>query len=355
VRDARARDIDDIMRATADVDGACARLKRALRRAKFPRSRAGTRIDTELKRGDGKIFVAILRHALCARSKPVSRRVYDRGHDLVGVESPLRFTERAFRATIDVFGYKPKLSASQFASTDGFAVVKMMTVIDVLAHVEAMEVNIEREVAREASRRRASGGLTGSLLDAGTRRSSALEPCFTRGRVEDDCGVDESNDARTHAFCDTDNWVTRLGDEYDDIVYEAPIRGVVYTNPGYVVHRRARSPREPAFDASVSIDSLRIEFAEVLGRLTRVENELTEVTARCLKLERREARTLNKVDRAPDASGDASPSILSDSVEIRQASSPSKESTEAFIARYLRKLRDVVREEEGEGATRFDC
>ena len=303
----------------ADVDGACARLKRALRRAKFPRSRAGTRIDTELKRGDGKIFVAILRHALCARSKPVSRRVYDRGHDLVGVESPLRFTERAFRATIDVFGYKPKLSASQFASTDGFAVVKMMTVIDVLAHVEAMEVNIEREVAREASRRRASGGLTGSLLDAGTRRSSALEPRFTRGRVEDDCGVDESNDARTHAFCDTDNWVTRLGDEYDDIVYEAPIRGVVYTNPGYVVHRRARSPREPAFDASVSIDSLRIEFAEVLGRLTRVENELTEVAARCLKLERREARTLNKVDRAPAASRDASPSILSDSVEIRQA------------------------------------
>ncbi len=351
MRHARARDIADIMRAMADVDGACARLKRALRRAKFPRSRAGTRIDTELKRGDGKTFVAILRHALCARSKPVSRRVYDRGHDLVGVESPLRFTERAFRATIDVFGYKPKLSASQFASTNGFAVVKMMTVIDVLAHVEAMEVNIEREVAREASRRRTSGGLTGSLLDAGPRRRSALEPRFARGRVEDERGVDESNDAHAHTFCDTDNWVTRLGDEYDDVVYEAPIRGVVYTNPGYVVHRRARSPREPVFDASVSIDSLRVEFAEVLGRLTRVENELTEVAARCLKLERREAQTLKKVDRAPAASRDASPSILSDSVEIRQADSPSKESTEEFIARYLRKLRDVVREEE----TRFDC
>jgi hypothetical protein len=168
--------------------------------------------------------------------------------------------------------------------------------------------------------------------------------------------VDDSNDSNKYAYCDTKNWVTRLGDEYDDVVYEAPIRGVVYTNPGYVVHRRARSPREAASDTSASIDSLRVEFAEVLGRLTRVENELTAVTARCLKLERREAQTSKTVDCAPDVSPDASPSIQSVSVEIRQSDSPSKESTDEFIARYLRKLRDVVREEDQqEDAACFDC
>ena len=141
------------MRPTADLDGACARLKRALHRARFhalsPSRPAGTRIDTDLKRGDGRLFVRVLRHALCARSRAVARVIADRGHDLAGVESPLRFVERAFRATIDVFGYKPRASAAQFASSSGFAVVKMTTVLDVLAHVEAMEV--EARVIQEPS------------------------------------------------------------------------------------------------------------------------------------------------------------------------------------------------------------
>ena len=136
------------MRPNADLDGACARLKRALHRARFhalsPSRAAGTRIDTDLKRGDGRLFVRVLRHALCARSRAVARVIADRGHDLAGVESPLRFVERAFRATIDVFGYKPRASAAQFASSSGFAVVKMTTVLDVLAHVEAMEVEMMR-------------------------------------------------------------------------------------------------------------------------------------------------------------------------------------------------------------------
>ena len=148
------------MRPNADLDGACARLKRALHRARFhalsPSRAAGTRIDTDLKRGDGRLFVRVLRHALCARSRAVARVIADRGHDLAGVESPLRFVERAFRATIDVFGYKPRASAAQFASSSGFAVVKMTTVLDVLAHVEAMEVEMMR-----ASERRGGGVIDG--------------------------------------------------------------------------------------------------------------------------------------------------------------------------------------------------
>ena len=166
----------------ADLDGACARLKRALHRARFhalsPSRAAGTRIDTDLKRGDGRLFVRVLRHALCARSRAVARVIADRGHDLAGVESPLRFVERAFRATIDVFGYKPRASAAQFASSSGFAVVKMTTVLDVLAHVEAMEVEMMRASERRGGshRRRSVRGVMTPLereARGETRRDAA--------------------------------------------------------------------------------------------------------------------------------------------------------------------------------------
>jgi hypothetical protein len=116
--------------SVGDVDGACEQLKRALKRARFsfasvePRGRA-SRIDTAIKSGSSRIFIPALRHALCERSKHALKRISDRGHDLIGVETPMRFVERAFRATIDVFGYKPKVSARQFVSDGGFAVAKM--------------------------------------------------------------------------------------------------------------------------------------------------------------------------------------------------------------------------------------
>lgn len=134
-----------------------------------------------------------------------------------------------------------------------------------------------------------SGGFIGSLFDAGSRRRLALEFRFARGRVEDECGVDELNDVYVYMFCDIDNWVICLGDEYDDVVYEVFIRGVVYINFGYVVYRRARLSRELVFDVFVLIDFLCVEFVEVFGRLICVENEFIEVVVRCLKLERREA------------------------------------------------------------------
>ena len=268
------------MRPTADLDGACARLKRALHRARFhalsPSRAAGTRIDTDLKRGDGRLFVRVLRHALCARSRAVARVIADRGHDLAGVESPLRFVERAFRATIDVFGYKPRASAAQFASSSGFAVVKMTTVLDVLAHVEAMEVEMMRasERRRGGNRRRSVRGVMTPLereARGETRRDAAARE--TRRRRRRERWNDENDD-------DDEN------DENDDDAKR--FARTVFVNPEYVeyvVDGRGERSREREEESS-AVASLRVELAEALGRLTRAESELAAVAARCDALER---------------------------------------------------------------------
>ena len=266
------------MRPTADLDGACARLKRALHRARFhalsPSRAAGTRIDTDLKRGDGRLFVRVLRHALCARSRAVARVIADRGHDLAGVESPLRFVERAFRATIDVFGYKPRASAAQFASSSGFAVVKMTTVLDVLAHVEAMEVEMMRasERRRGGNRRRSVRGVMTPLereARGETRRDAAArETRRRRERWNDENDDDDEND------------------ENDDDAKR--FARTVFVNPEYVeyvVDGRGERSREREEESS-AVASLRVELAEALGRLTRAESEIAAVAARCDALER---------------------------------------------------------------------
>ena len=74
------------MLPASDVHAACVRVKRALRRAKFPLNERGTRIDADLRNGAGEFFVAALRHVLCSRSS-VSRDIGDRVHDLLGIEN----------------------------------------------------------------------------------------------------------------------------------------------------------------------------------------------------------------------------------------------------------------------------
>jgi len=318
------------MRANADLDGACARVKRALRRARFhpsPSSRRdGTRIDTDLKRGDGRLFVCILRHILCARSRAVASRVADRGHDLAGVESPLRFVERAFRATIDVFGYKPRASAAQFASTSGFAAVKMTTVLDVLAHVEAMELEMARE--RASSRRYPQ-----------QRRHSRDRRCASFERR-----AETRRDARRRRERESDD----DDEDNDDDDAETSAARTVFVNPEYVEYvvdgsrERTRWERRERTEESSAVATLRVTLAEALGRLTRAESELAAVAARCDALESERTR-----DDDGDCGGGGA-------VEAREASTrgvatPSRESTEEFIARYVGKLRAAsTRDEESD-------
>ena len=327
------------MRPTADLDGACARLKRALHRARFhalsPSRPAGTRIDTDLKRGDGRLFVRVLRHALCARSRAVARVIADRGHDLAGVESPLRFVERAFRATIDVFGYKPRASAAQFASSSGFAVVKMTTVLDVLAHVEAMEVEMMRASERRGGghRRRSVRGVMTPLereARGETRRDAARETRRRRRRERwnDD---DDEND-----------------DENDDDDDAKRFAGTVFVNPEYVeyvVDGRGERSREREEESS-AVASLRVELAEALGRLTRAESELAAVAARCDALER--VREEDGDEDADARAGAPREMVVARVTSPRDVSTPSRESTEDFIARYVEKLRAASKHDEDE-------
>ena len=328
------------MRPTADLDGACARLKRALHRARFhalsPSRPAGTRIDTDLKRGDGRLFVRVLRHALCARSRAVARVIADRGHDLAGVESPLRFVERAFRATIDVFGYKPRASAAQFASSSGFAVVKMTTVLDVLAHVEAMEVEMMR-----ASERRGGGHRRRSVRGVMTPLEREA-----RGETRRDAAARETRRRRRRERWNDDD--DEKDDEKDDDDDAKRFARTVFVNPEYVeyvVDGRGERSREREEESS-AVASLRVELAEALGRLTRAESELAAVAARCDALER--VREEDGDEDADARAGAPREMVVARVTSPRDVSTPSRESTEDFIARYVEKLRAASKHDEDE-------
>lgn len=348
----RRRDASFARMLSADVSGACARVKRALRRARFPFDVPATRIDTDLRTGAGTLFVAILRHALCERSRAVARRVADRGHDLVGLDGDLRFTERAFRATIDVFGYKPRVSAAQFVSARGFAVVKMTTVLDVLAHVEAMDLETTRR--DRASHRRDERLATAErrMRRETTTRRTRAETTFVE---RDDDGWDEIDDAGEVDVraCD-DDWCSVDDDEGDrDRGSRRETHFFVCREADLAANARARSrERASARDAREAIGALRVEFAEALGRLTRAEKELTLVRVKCEALERRvdaaetsptpfERRDDDGDDEFDEESVSAPPARTHRRTHAETVDAP-EESTDEFIARYLEKLRDAA-------------
>ena len=336
----------------ADVTGACARVKRALRRAKFPFDAPASRIDTDLRTGAGTLFVAILRHALCERSRAVARRVADRGHDLIGVEGALRFTERAFRATIDVFGYKPRVSAAQFVSASGFAMVKMTTVQDVLAHVEAMDIEMKRRDRDRASTRLDERR---EKTERPTRREAPAPPTRmeTTFVAFDDNGWDESDGERMFDVRAHDDWCS-VDDDDDDARDRGPrerMRFFVCDEADFAPSARARSrAKASARAARESIGALRVEFAEALGRLTRMEKELTLVTAKCADLERRFDSAHESPTRFELNVDDGDEEFEEESVSVPPARmrrvtraepvDAPEESTDEFIARYLEKLRD---------------
>ncbi|CEF99740.1 unnamed product [Ostreococcus tauri] len=351
------------MLPASDVHGACVRVKRALRRAKFPLNERGTRIDADVRNGAGEFFVAALRHVLCSRSS-VSRDIGDRGHDLLGIENDLRFTERAFRAMIDVFGYKPRVSASQFASASGFAVVKMTTLLDALAHVEACETEInrrDRDGVRRPERRARSRARFPKRES--TQPATRME---TRFVTFDEDSEDESVRAfDVRAFEDWDfvDAEGGVGNGHESAHRTALERsdGTMYSNPQYLSPDCRAIPLD--FDR-LAVDTLRVEFAEMLGRLSRVEKELTIVTTKYRDLEQRidvkmEKATTVNMDNDNDEDDvdekENAMSVLESSHsprDLANSQSP-KETTEQFISRYIERLRELSARDEWDSKTSF--
>jgi len=336
-------------------------LKRALRRAKFnvaslrlPLGR-GIPIDTAIMSGSSRAFVPMLRHAFASHNVYFHRTLASRGHDVVGVENALRFTERAFRAAIDVFGYKPKASAAQFVSDSGFANVKMTIIRDVLALVEAMEeensrrararevrdgprlgaipnARRRRDVERRQPRRRM---MTGEPDDSDMFRDRADERYYDRFHSHESRGVEREFE---------DDWRSPATAEADRGRFRE------YENSAYDESERIADGREETCDV---IAALRLEFAEVLGRVTRVEKELAVANARCAALERRDAERFAPAARKRFANEAKSTDIESENESMVDLTPLSKtmrcdgakaETTNAFIERYVSKLRETCAE-----------
>jgi len=207
----------------------------------------------------------------------------------------------------------------------------MTTVLDVLAHVEAMEVEMMRASERRGGshRRRSVRGVMTPLereARGETRRDAARE---TRRRRRRERWNDDEND----------------DDDDDDAKRFAR---TVFVNPEYVeyvVDGRGERSREREEESS-AVASLRVELAEALGRLTRAESELAAVAARCDALER--VREEDGDEDADARAGAPREMVVARAASPRDVSTPSRESTEDFIARYVEKLRAASKHDEDE-------
>jgi len=339
--------------SVGDVDGACEQLKRALKRARFsfasvePRRGRASRIDTAIKSGSSRIFIPALRHALCERSKHALKRISDRGHDLIGVETPMRFVERAFRATIDVFGYKPKVSARQFVSDGGFAVAKMTTVMDVLALVETVHIEREREIRAEAEaearrkrvvaptleetlfgrRHSATRGQQHHRRFLGDRRSSKENDDVAFYDIDVRCeyaAIEEETPSETSSEGEHDAQVL-LSDwsDVEDATRDALRRcNAAYENVVYERETVMPTPAPTVVDED-TVTRLRLTLAEVLGRLARLEKELTLTNAKCSRLERRLEEEKRDDEEEPERDVDGGENT---------------DNTQSFIHRYRERL-----------------
>ena len=109
---------------TGDLEGNLNRVKRELRRIRFP-------VDFDAgaaREGNPMALLPALHYALLGFSRHVTSSLVDAGHDLQA-KSDARFVENAWRALREAFGYNPALSPSQFLSP-GFAERKLMLLHD---------------------------------------------------------------------------------------------------------------------------------------------------------------------------------------------------------------------------------
>ena len=146
---------------TGDLDGNLNRVKRELRRIRFP-------VDFDggaARQGSPMALLPALHYAMLGFSRHVTSSLSEAGHDL-RAKSDARFVENAWRALREEFGYNPALTPQQFLSP-GFAERKLMLLFDAIElckrrHNEHARAQRGREsqriprVAREAAARSAA-------------------------------------------------------------------------------------------------------------------------------------------------------------------------------------------------------
>ena len=111
---------------TGDLDGNLNRVKRELRRIRFP-------VDFDAgaaRQGSPMALLPALHYAMLGFSRHVTSSLVEAGHDL-RAKSDARFVENAWRALREAFGYNPALTVSQFLSP-GFAERKLMLLHDAI-------------------------------------------------------------------------------------------------------------------------------------------------------------------------------------------------------------------------------
>ena len=111
---------------TGDIDGNLDKVKRELRRIRFP-------VDFDggaAREGDPMALLPALHYALLGFSRHVTNSLGEAGHDLQA-KSDARFVEGAWRALREEFGYNPALTPQRFLSP-GFAERKLMLLHDTI-------------------------------------------------------------------------------------------------------------------------------------------------------------------------------------------------------------------------------
>ena len=161
---------------TGDLDGNLNRVKRELRRIRFP-------VDFDggaARQGSPMALLPALHYAMLGFSRHVTSSLSEAGHDL-RAKSDARFVENAWRALREEFGYNPALTPQQFLSP-GFAERKLMLLFDAIElckrrHNEHARAQRGREaaaaVARDGIPRVAREAAARSAADATTNDEPA--------------------------------------------------------------------------------------------------------------------------------------------------------------------------------------
>jgi hypothetical protein len=154
---------------TGDLDGNLNRVKRELRRIRFP-------VDFDAgaaREGNPMALLPALHYALLGFSRHVTSSLVDAGHDLQA-KSDARFVENAWRALREAFGYNPALTVSQFLSP-GFAERKLMLLHD------AVEL-CKRKHNEHARRKRAEETAAAVNREGVPRVARASEKAYRKAR-----------------------------------------------------------------------------------------------------------------------------------------------------------------------------
>ena len=177
---------------TGDLDGNLNRVKRELRRIRFP-------VDFDAgaaREGNPMALLPALHYALLGFSRHVTSSLVDAGHDLQA-KSDARFVENAWRALREAFGYNPALTVSQFLSP-GFAERKLMLLHD------AVEL-CKRKHNEHARRKRAEETAAAVNREGVPRVARASEKAIEKREADlaerraDDRSIEQSSLGRERA------------------------------------------------------------------------------------------------------------------------------------------------------------